>query len=83
MMVNRDLVSVRDRLDTIVGQKIKLTSNRGHKKMTTKQGVLEKTYPGIFVVKLDNTKGVMGRRISFSYADVLTKAIELSIVEEA
>ena len=80
MIVRSDLTKMKENLDSIVGQEIQLTARRGHKRMITRKGVIEKTYPSIFIVRLENTKDSAqdGRRISYSYADVLTKVIEVT-----
>ena len=44
------------------------------------QGVLEKTYPKIFVVKLDKEHAV--KRLSYTYADILTQTVELTIDDD-
>lgn len=62
-----------------MGQRVKLRANRGRKKVIEAEGVLEKTYPKVFVVKLDQESAV--RRMSYSYVDVLTETVELTIGE--
>lgn len=44
-----------------------------------KEGVLESIYPNIFVVKLNERK--IERRVSYSYADVLTETVELFVYD--
>ena len=80
MIVRSDLTKMKENLDSIVGQEIQLTARRGRKRAITRKGVIEKTYPSIFIVRLENTKNnsLDGRRISYSYLDVLTKAIEVT-----
>lgn len=63
-------------LEACIGQRIKLKANRGRKKVIEAEGVLEKTYPKVFVVKLDKTNSV--KRMSYTYADILTKTVELT-----
>ncbi len=80
MIVRSDLTKMKENLDSIVGQEIQLTARRGRKRAITRKGVIEKTYPSIFIVRLENARNsaLAGRRISFSYADVLTRAIEVT-----
>ena len=42
-------------------------------------GVLGQTYPNIFVILLDEDRNP-ARRVSFSYTDVLTETVELSVL---
>lgn len=71
------LANIKRDLEPFVGKKIKLRANRGRKKIIEKTGILESTYPNIFVVRLDEKQ--VERRISFSYADILTDAVQLTV----
>ena len=77
MAAKTTLVEIRKELETHVGEKIKLRANRGRRKSYEKIGVLENTYPSIFIVKVDEKHYY--QRFSFSYADVLTETVELSL----
>ncbi|MGI9860975.1 Veg family protein [Moorella naiadis] len=72
------LATIREDLESRVGQKVKLRANRGRKKILERTGVLEKTYPNIFIIRLEEQKSPE-RRISFSYTDVLTNTVELMV----
>lgn len=71
------LKQIRKNLELHIGEKIKLRANRGRRKTFEKVGVLESTYPAIFVIRIDEEN--YKRRLSFSYADVLTHTVELSL----
>lgn len=64
-------------LDACIGKKIKLKANKGRKKVIEAEGILENTYPNIFVIKLDKSNAV--RRLSYTYADILTETVELTV----
>ncbi len=70
------LASIKQDLDEYIGQRVTLKANRGRKKSIERTGVLEKTYPSHFLVKLD--EDFFNRKMSFSYADVLTKTVEIT-----
>ena len=70
---------IRKKLETHLGEKIKLRANRGRRKTFEKEGVLESIYPSIFIVRVDENNYF--QRLSFSYADVLTETVELSFDE--
>lgn len=74
------LADIKRDLDPFVGNKIKLRANRGRKKIIEKTGILENTYPNIFVILLDEKQAE--RRISFSYADLLTDSVQLTVYNE-
>ena len=77
-----ELTNIKDALQRHIGSKIKLTAKKGRKKSIIRQGVIEETFPSIFIVKLDNTIEELpssSRRVSYSYTDILTKAIEVAL----
>lgn len=74
------LLEIRKRLEPHVGERIKLKANRGRRKTFEKEGILENTYPSIFVIRIDEPNYF--QRVSFTYADVLTETVELSFGEE-
>ena len=71
--IKRDLVS-------FVGSKIRLKANRGRNRIVEREGVLESIYPNIFVIKLNERK--IERRVSYTYADVLTETVELFVYDK-
>lgn len=79
-MANRILHGIKKDLETFVGQRVTLKANRGRRKILQKEGVLEQTYPNIFVIKLDGENNP--RRISYSYADILTETVEIKIADK-
>lgn len=83
MYIQNDLIKIKSDLADNVGHKVRLKSKQGRKSVIVRDGVIESTYPSIFTVKLDVQNDVpsSGRRVSYSYADVLTKAVELIICE--
>lgn len=64
-------------LESCIGKRVKLRANRGRKKIIEAEGIIESTYPKIFVVKLDESHSI--ERLSYTYADVLTKTVELIV----
>jgi uncharacterized protein Veg len=69
---------IKSNIDNYVGERVVLRANKGRKKISIKQGVIEKTYPSIFLVRIDGeVPEDFGRTVSFSYSDILTKSIEL------
>lgn len=75
----RAIDDIKKDLESFVGSKIRLKANRGRNRIIEKEGVLESIYPNIFVVKLNERK--MERRVSYSYADVLTETVELFVYD--
>lgn len=76
----RPISDIKRDLESFVGSKIRLKANRGRNRIVEKEGVLESIYPNIFVIKIDERK--VERRISYSYADVLTETVELFVYDK-
>ncbi len=85
VVIQNDLIKIKSSLSDNVGNKVKLTAKKGRKQTVTREGVIEGTYPSIFIVKLDTEDDFMAgeRRVSYSYADVLTRTVELIICDPA
>lgn len=81
MIDKNDLFQIKKDIETCIGQKVQLKSNKGRKKAFIREGILENTYPSIFIVKFENDYETT-RRVSYSYTDILTKAVELVICRE-
>lgn len=83
MYVQNDLSKIKTNLSNNVGHKVRLKSKQGRKQIVVREGVIEGIYPSIFTVKLDvqNDIPTTERRVSYSYADVLTRTVELVVCE--
>lgn len=80
-MEKSSLFQIKKDIETCIGQKIQLKANKGRKKAFIKEGILENTYPSIFVVKFENDYEAT-RRVSYSYTDILTKAVEIVVCKD-
>ncbi len=77
----KTLIDIKRALDANVGKRITVKANSGRRKMTERSGLLEKTYPSVFTVKLDEQQNAF-ERVSYSYTDVLTETIELMLCDD-
>ncbi len=68
-------------MEGFVGKKVILKANKGRKKTTVREGILEEAYPSLFVVRISN-KFDSERRVSYTYSDILTETVELTICED-
>ncbi len=69
------LEAIRETLDSHLGEKVTVRASEGRKKVFHREGVLERTYPSIFVVRFHDEES---RHMSWSYIDVLTDTVELT-----
>lgn len=78
-MTKNVLADIKGTLEGYVGHKIYLKANSGRRKIVERVGVLESTYPSVFIVKLDEDQHAVDR-VSYSYADVLTEVVEVALL---
>jgi uncharacterized protein Veg len=81
MAANTILAGIRKDLDSFIGEKIKIKANKGRKRTIEREGILEKTYPNIFVVMINECSDTK-RRVSYSYTDLLTETVELVVCRD-
>ncbi|MTI66896.1 MAG: Veg protein [Firmicutes bacterium] len=75
------LEKIKENVESYVGEKVRLKANKGRKKTTIREGVLENAYPSIFVVKIEGGYNSV-RRVSYSYSDILTETVEVTVCNE-
>lgn len=75
------ITRIKQDLEGYVGQKVKLKANKSRKRTYEREGVIEQTYPSIFVIAVEE-KSRSPRKISFSYSDILTKTVELTLCKD-
>ena len=76
-----NVAKIRKDLEGCIGKKVILRANKGRKKTTVKEGILESAYPSVFVVRVSNQYDSI-RRVSYTYSDVLTSTVEITICGE-
>lgn len=77
----KTIMEIKKGLEGQIGKRLKLTANGGRRKTIIRSGVLSETYPSVFVVELDKEENAF-ERVSYSYADVLTEAVEINFLED-
>lgn len=75
------VTKIRKDLEGCIGKTVILKANKGRKKTTVKEGILESAYPSLFVVKISNEYDST-RRVSYTYSDVLTATVEITVCDE-
>lgn len=70
------LSAIKKDIDEHIGEKVLLKANSGRRKVVVREGVLEKTYPNIFVIRVEGSDNT-SRTISYSYSDILTQTVQL------
>lgn len=80
-MARNALAEIKRRLEAHVGERVLLRANGGRRKTIERVGILEETYPSVFIVKLDDSQHAF-KRVSYSYVDILTDSVEVTICNE-
>lgn len=74
-----DINRVRHAVKSQLGNKVMIRANKGRHKIDVTEGIIKETYPSIFIVQVDNKLEDTKRLVSFSYTDVLTKDVKLTL----
>lgn len=77
----KTLMEIKKGLEGQIGKRLKLTANGGRRRTVIRSGILSEIYPSVFVVELDKDENAF-ERVSYSYADVLTEAVEINFLED-
>ena len=76
----KEIAEIKSLMDQNIGEKIIITVQLGRNKKRTRRGVLKETYRSVFVVDLEQEANTLACA-SYSYCDVLTKAIDVDFAE--
>jgi len=74
------LDQIRQNLERYIGRRVRVKASKGRRRVVEREGTLEKTYPDLFLVRLGEEQH--NRSISFTYADVLTSEVEVSVFND-
>ncbi len=81
MATIQTLDDIRKSLEKHLGKNIILKADKGRKQVITKKGILEKLYPSVFVVKIENENSGFSR-VSYSYSELLTSSVKLQVYKQ-
>ncbi|MDR1638768.1 MAG: Veg family protein [Clostridiales bacterium] len=75
-----DVFHVKKDIERRIGSRVILETNKGRHKSVINEGVIANVYPSIFTIQLMENDGP-NRKMSFSYTDVLTNSVEITLAE--
>ena len=81
LLERNSLTKIKKDVEDSVGKKVILKANKGRKKIIVREGILESAYPSIFVVKISDQYDSV-RRVSYTYSDILTETVEVTICDD-
>ena len=76
-----DVFHVRSDIQKIIGSNVRLETNKGRHKSVISKGVVSNVYPSIFTIQLSDDGPGPSRKLSFSYTDVLTNTVEITLCD--
>lgn len=77
MICKDDITNLKSDIGGKIGQKIIVKGSLGRSKTYEKEAIIEKAYPNIFIVKYEEN----ARNVTYSYTDVLTRAVEVQVFD--
>ena len=72
----RTITAIKDEIVAYKGQRVRCRTSKGRNKMEITHGVIVDVYPKIFTLYVESKAST----VSFSYAEILTKEVELEVV---
>nr|WP_072976517.1 Veg family protein [Tissierella praeacuta] len=81
-MLEKDiLIRIRKDIERCIGKNVILRANKGRKKTVVREGILEAAYPNLFIVRISNEYD-SSRKVSYTYTDVLTGTVEVTVCSQ-
>jgi len=76
ILMLRTITAIKDEIVAYKGQRVRCRTSKGRNKMEITHGVIVDVYPKIFTLYVESKAST----VSFSYAEILTKEVELEVV---
>lgn len=78
-MQEAELENIRSNIESNLGRRVWLKSNRGRSRSVENEGVLSSTFSSVFTVAIDSP--TQPRMISYTYGDILTNNLEMKLID--
>ena len=79
-MIQEEISKVRASVHQQRGNRAKIQLDRGRNKVDIQEGVIQKAYPSVFTVLVDDERDQNPPQLlSFSYTDIITKDIRMKL----
>ena len=78
-MEQAQISKVRASVHQQCGNRVKIQLDRGRNKVDIQEGVIQKAYPSVFTILVDDEQDNAPQLLSFSYTDIITKEIRMNI----
>ena len=78
-MEQEQISKVRASVHQQCGNRVKIQLDRGRNKVDIQEGVIQKAYPSVFTILVDDEQDNAPQLLSFSYTDIITKDIRMKL----
>lgn len=78
-MEQAQISKVRASVHQQCGNRVKIQLDRGRNKVDIQKGVIQKAYPSVFTILVDDEQDNAPQLLSFSYTDIITKDIRMKL----
>ncbi len=78
-MEQAQISKVRASVHQQCGNRVKITLDSGRNKVDIQEGVIQKAYPSVFTILVDDEQDNAPQLLSFSYTDIITKDIRMKL----
>ena len=78
-MEQAQISKVRASVHQQCGNRVKIQLDRGRNKVDIQEGVIQKAYPSVFTILVDDEQDNAHQLLSFSYTDIITKDIRMKL----
>ena len=74
-------IGLKKQIQDNIGKKVVVKADKGRNKIITKTGIIEDVFPSLFTIKIVNEFD-QERTVSYTYTDVLTGTVEVTVRTE-
>ena len=78
-MEQAQISKVRASVHQQCGNRVKIQLDRGRNKVDIQEGVIQKAYPSVFTILVDDEQDKAPQLLSFSYSDIITRDIRMKL----
>ena len=78
-MEQAQISKVRASVHQQCGNRVKIQLDRGRNKVDIQEGVIQKAYPSVFTILVDDEQDNAPQLLSLSYTDIITKDIRMKL----
>lgn len=83
IMKQEDINKVRASVGRQLGNKVLIKLDKGRHKIDVTEGIIKEAYPSIFIIEVEgDSVEDPTKMLSFSYTDILTKDIRMTLCKE-